>query len=178
MSTDIDASVDEYRSPIVETQTRSTVNAQTSVQGTIKSTTDLRIEGSVNGVIECGGVLFVAHGAEIDATVEAGGIIVEGSLSGTILCHGRFEIRSSGSVSAEVDTERLVIHEGAMYEGRLRMDAADQHSEAEESASSSPEPPLDTASSAYPFLRSFSHPATTDDDEELEQSESESSDTR
>jgi cytoskeletal protein CcmA (bactofilin family) len=165
VSTDLDATVDEYMSPVTDHHARSLVNAQTIVQGTIKSSTDLYVEGQVNGVIECDGVLFVADGAVIDATVEAGGIVVEGSLSGTILCHGRLEIRSSGSVTAEVDTERLVIHDGAVYEGRLRMDAADQSPTAahdEERAETSPA--LDPPSSSYPYLRTFS-PATTDDDD-------------
>lgn len=181
MSTDRDASVDEYRSSVAEPDTRSVINASTWVEGTVKSSTDLRVEGQVNGVVECEGVLYVAEGAVIDATVVAGGIIVEGSLSGTILCHGRLEIRASGAVTAEVDTERLVIHEGAVYEGRLRMEVGEQPASAnnaEATLDTAPTQESPPSASAYPYLRSFSQSAAGDDTNDREELETDTEGTR
>jgi cytoskeletal protein CcmA (bactofilin family) len=144
--------------------TQSLINAQTVIDGDVSTTNDLRIEGRVSGSVVCGGVLFVADGAQVDATVEADGVVVEGTLSGTIRCRGRLEIRPTGSVTGEVDTQRLVILEGAIYEGRLRMDsqagAAETESPevAQEEAEPTPNP--------YSFLRNagpVARPAPTPD---------------
>ena len=79
------------------------IDANTVVDGTLSTSQDLRIEGRVTGSVLCDGVIHVAEGAEVDANVEAAGIVVAGSLSGTIVCHGRLEIRTTGSVRGGCD---------------------------------------------------------------------------
>ncbi|HUG14100.1 MAG TPA: polymer-forming cytoskeletal protein [Thermomicrobiales bacterium] len=169
MATNTDATVDEYGSNIAVALMSSVINANTTLDGKVNSSTDLRIEGRVSGVIECEGILYVSQGAVIDATVEAGGIVVEGSLSGTILCHGRLEIRSTGIVAAEVDTQRLVIHEGAVYEGRLRMDSTEPgfDNATIEPAAADTSDETTSSASPFPYLR-FSQPASLDEQDDAE----------
>jgi cytoskeletal protein CcmA (bactofilin family) len=102
----------------------SVVDQNSEVEGTYNTTRDLRIEGRLSGSVNCDGVLFIADGAEVDATVEAASIIVSGQLRGQIRCRGRLEITASGSVGGEVETATLVIVEGARYEGRISMQSS------------------------------------------------------
>ncbi|HEX5164885.1 MAG TPA: polymer-forming cytoskeletal protein [Thermomicrobiales bacterium] len=150
------------------------IDANTVIDGTLSTSHDLRIDGHVTGTVMCDGVLHVTEGAEVDATVEAAGIVVAGSLSGAITCHGRLEIRSTGMVRGRVETGRLIVVEGAVYEGQLRMDAEQveptpltplptQVAEAEPEAAAPGQ-----ATGSYSFLRSFtpgSTPAREDDDD-------------
>jgi cytoskeletal protein CcmA (bactofilin family) len=135
------------------------IDANTVVDGTRSTSQDLRIEGRVTGSVLCDGVVHVAEGAEVDANVEAAGIVVAGSLSGTIVCHGRLEIRSTGSVRGSVETGRLIVVEGAVYEGQLRMDATIEHEMPVEPDADVPEepapPPPGQATGSYSFLRNF-----------------------
>lgn len=163
--------------------TATVIDANTVVDGMLQTSHDLRVEGRVTGTLMCDGVVTVAEGAEIDATVEAAGIVVAGTLSGAITCHGRLEIRSTGVVRGRVETGSLIVVEGAVYEGQLRMDAPVEdisQSEPEFEAVEPESPPPGQASSgSYSFLRSFtpgtasSRPAGDDlpgspDDEEPE----------
>lgn len=136
-----------------------TIDANTVVDGTVSTSKDLRIEGRVSGSVLCDGVVYVAEGAEVDANVEASGIVVAGSLSGTIVCHGRLEIRSTGAVRGRVETGRLIVVEGAVYEGQLRMDAsfepADEATAPDEDPVPQETPPPGQATGSYSFLRSF-----------------------
>jgi cytoskeletal protein CcmA (bactofilin family) len=137
------------------------IDANTVVDGMLSTSHDLRVDGRVTGTLMCDGVLHVAEGAEVDATVEAAGIVVAGSLSGAITCHGRLEIRATGTVRGRVETGRLIVVEGAVYEGQLRMDAAptDDAPAPEldaEPDEQEPEPaPPGQATGSYSFLRSF-----------------------
>jgi cytoskeletal protein CcmA (bactofilin family) len=134
------------------------IDANTVVDGTLSTSQDLRIEGRVTGSVLCDGVVYIAEGAEVDANVEASGIVVAGSLSGTITCHGRLEIRSTGAVRGSVETGRLIVVEGAVYEGQLRMDAPIDDGVSDElpEAPAEPEPPPPgQATGSYSFLRSF-----------------------
>jgi cytoskeletal protein CcmA (bactofilin family) len=151
----------------------SLIDRHTTVDGTLASERDLRVDGNVLGTLQCGGVLFIADGAEVDATVEAGAIVVSGTLSGNIVCHGRLEIRPSGVVRGNVQTGSLVIQEGALYEGQLRMQApepapaAPDEPEPAPESEAEPEPaPLapDEQPNAYSFLRRFTTAAPHDAD--------------
>jgi cytoskeletal protein CcmA (bactofilin family) len=138
----------------------SLIDRHTTVDGTLSTERDLRVDGQVLGTLQCGGVLFVAEGAEVDATVEAGAIVVSGTLSGTIVCRGRLEIRPTGAVHGTVQTGTLVIQEGALYEGQLKMEAPPQPEPAAPVEHNAPvddvTPPIaDEQPNAYSFLRRF-----------------------
>jgi cytoskeletal protein CcmA (bactofilin family) len=134
------------------------IDAQTVVDGTVSTSHDLRVDGHLTGTLTCQGVLLVSEGAEVDATVEASSIVVAGTLSGSITCHGRLEIRSTGVVRGRVDTGRLIVVEGAVYEGKLRMDPSIDESELEDAdrePAGSELPPAPESTGSYSFLRSF-----------------------
>ena len=141
------------------TQEATVIDGNTVIDGMLTTSHDLRIEGRVTGTVMCNGVLEVAQGAEVDATVEASGIVVSGTLSGVITCHGRLEIRSTGVVRGKVETGRLIVVEGAVYEGQLRMEAQDNgqfEAPLTETEDDEPEPPPPgQATGSYSFLRSF-----------------------
>jgi cytoskeletal protein CcmA (bactofilin family) len=148
----------------------SLIDRHTTVDGTLSTERDLRVDGQVLGTLQCGGVLFVAEGAEVDATVEAGAIVVSGTLSGTIVCRGRLEIRPTGAVRGTVQTGTLVIQEGALYEGQLKMEAPPQPAPAPTDADSTPveeeatAPVAEEQPNAYSFLRRFTTTTNADAD--------------
>ncbi len=106
------------------TEAYSLVDRHSTVEGTFNTDRDLRIEGVLRGTVKCQGLLYVAEGADIDATVEASSIAVAGQLRGTVTCRGKLQLMPSGRVYATVVTESLVINEGAILEGELRMESA------------------------------------------------------
>ncbi len=106
------------------TEAYSLIDRHSTVEGTFNTDRDLRIEGVLRGTVKCQGLLYVAEGADIDATVEASSIAVAGQLRGTVTCRGKLQLMPSGRVFATVVTESLVINEGAILEGELRMESA------------------------------------------------------
>jgi cytoskeletal protein CcmA (bactofilin family) len=100
----------------------SLIDRHSTFEGTLTSSRDLRIEGAMHGTVRCQGLLYVAEGADVDATVEATSVTVAGQLRGDVTCRGKLQIMPSGRVTAAVTTESLVINEGAIIEGKLQMD--------------------------------------------------------
>jgi cytoskeletal protein CcmA (bactofilin family) len=99
------------------------IDSQSHFSGTHSTPNDFRVEGHFDGTIECAGALFVAESADVNARVTAGSISVAGHLQGEMLCRGRFEILSSGKVEARVQAGTIVVHDGARYQGEMRMRA-------------------------------------------------------
>jgi cytoskeletal protein CcmA (bactofilin family) len=99
----------------------SLVDRHSAFDGMLRAERDLRVEGELKGTVSCDGTLFVAEGATVSAKIDAEHITVAGALTGEIRCRGRLQILPSGRVRANVSTTRLIIQEGALYEGQLEM---------------------------------------------------------
>lgn len=159
------AAAPDAPAPQMRDGSRSLVDRHTTVDGTMTTPHDLRVEGQVSGALRCDGVLYVASGAEIDADIAATDAVIEGTIAGSIVCSGRLEIRPSGVIRATVRTRRLVIHEGAVLEGRLDMEHEAPIDQPASAATGLEPPPGETApaaetSSSYSYLRSFSSPGS------------------
>lgn len=99
----------------------SVIAQDTTWDGTVKSSGPLHIYGNIGGEITVEGDVYVAEDASVSANVRAGSLTVAGSIEGTIECTGRFEVLPSGRITADVAAPRLVVHEGAVVVGKLRM---------------------------------------------------------
>ncbi len=122
----------------------SVIDQYSTFDGTFIAERDLRIDGTVNGTIECQGTLFVAEGATVNARIQAENITVAGDLTGEIDCRGRLRLLPSGILKAKVRTRALVIAQGAVYDGDLTMESAPAV------AAVSQEPPAQTAPTQAP----------------------------
>jgi len=118
---------------------RSVIDSESRFVGTYTTSNELQIEGQYEGTINCAGTVTVSESAEVDAHVTAGAVAVEGRLRGDVGCRGRFEIFPTGQVEAKVEAASIVVHDGARFEGEMRMRAADENT-GEEGSTTSVEP--------------------------------------
>src|SRR5581483_1728274 len=91
------------------------------VNGTLVFRGAVHIEGDVEGEIAADGVVTIAASAVVNARIAATSIVIQGRVTGEIVARERLEIRGPARVSGSVATPRLVIHEGAVFEGRCTM---------------------------------------------------------
>lgn len=99
----------------------SLIDRESFFSGAYRTPHNLRIDGRYEGEIECAGTLFIGESASVNARVTAGSVTVAGQFDGEIACDIKFEILRTGRVSGSVRTGVTVVHEGATYEGELRM---------------------------------------------------------
>jgi cytoskeletal protein CcmA (bactofilin family) len=108
-------------SPSGASRLQSFIDRDSHLTGTHTTPNDLYIEGHFEGTIECAGALFIAESADVNAHITAGSVAVAGHLQGEVVSRGRFEMLASGRAETRVVAGTIVIHEGARYEGELRM---------------------------------------------------------
>ena len=104
----------------------SLIDRSSAFDGVLRTARSLRVEGQAKGEVYCDGTLFVEEGGQVDARIVSANITVAGLLSGEVTCHGKLHIMPTGRVSGRVATSSLVIQEGAIYEGELRMSNIDE----------------------------------------------------
>lgn len=99
------------------------IGPATSIEGTVRTPDDLRVEGSISGTLDVRGTLVIARGGSVDAEVDAYSIRVEGRLSGDIRCRERLEAADGSHIDGSFTTEVLVVVEGAVVTGKFAMRA-------------------------------------------------------
>jgi cytoskeletal protein CcmA (bactofilin family) len=99
----------------------SVIASDASWKGEMSSENSIHVFGKVEGTLTAREDIWIAEGAEIDATVNASRIIVGGTLNGTVTATSRFEVLPTGHVSAEVTSSISVVHEGANINGNFRV---------------------------------------------------------
>jgi|SRR5690349_17439769 cytoskeletal protein CcmA (bactofilin family) len=118
----------------------SLIDRSSAFDGVLRTARNLRIEGQAKGEVYCDGTLLVEEGGQVDARVVSANITVAGLLNGEVTCHGKLHILPTGRVTGRVATAALVIQEGAIYEGELRMSNIDEEP-SEPATVTTPRPP-------------------------------------
>jgi cytoskeletal protein CcmA (bactofilin family) len=99
----------------------SVIDQECYFEGTFRTPGNMRIEGTYEGVIECQGTLLIAESGRVNARIAAGNLTVAGRLQGEVLCESRFELLKSGRASGTISARTTVVHDGAFFEGEIRM---------------------------------------------------------
>ncbi len=98
--------------------------------------------GEYSGEIECAGTLVVGKGAEVTATIRGHDVTIAGLVRGNITAIGKLRIASSGRLEGDARVGALVVQEGGVHHGTIRVHPEgipDEDRLATEGAASEPE---------------------------------------
>ena len=94
---------------------------ETSFSGTMRFEKSLKIEGRFQGRILSSGSLYVEQGAEVDADIEVGAVVIAGTVRGNVLARDRVELLGTARLYGDVRTTKLKIADGVVFEGKCEM---------------------------------------------------------
>src|SRR3970040_1537074 len=93
------------------------------VKGEINGNEDLHVDGSIEGLISLEDrKLTVGASAKVSADIVAREIVVFGTVKGNLRARDRIEIKKDGSVIGDLTTARLMIEDGAYFNGSIDID--------------------------------------------------------
>lgn len=108
---------------------RTLVGEGTVIEGEIRFSEGLRIDGRVMGNVLATGdernMLVIGEKASIVGRVRAGHVIVNGEIRGPVESHDLLELQPKARIEGNVRYERLEMHQGAQVDGELRHLAAE-----------------------------------------------------
>ena len=97
------------------------VARDTSFSGTLKSDSNLYIEGHFEGQLEARETIFIAEGAQVKADLGATNVIVAGTLDGKVDANSRFHAMPSARVAGDIHSAVLVVDRGSHINCRFAM---------------------------------------------------------
>ncbi|MDP3488356.1 MAG: polymer-forming cytoskeletal protein [Bacillota bacterium] len=97
------------------------IGAGTVFVGDIHVKGTLRIDGRVEGKIECSGDVVIGEGGVAETAVQARNLKVAGVLKGNATASGVLEITDTGKLFGDIEVGKLVISDGALFQGQCTM---------------------------------------------------------
>lgn len=97
------------------------VGVGTTVEGKIISKGSVRIDGKLVGEIQANENLFVGESGEVDGSVAARNITIGGKLKGGVNASEKLVFESKSQVRGEIKAAKLIIDEGAIFDGKCTM---------------------------------------------------------
>ncbi len=85
----------------------------------------VRIDGRFEGEIASENTLIVGESGRVQATIQSQVVIVSGELRGDISAPGQVTLHKTARVSGNIETARLLIEEGALFNGQVKMNGVD-----------------------------------------------------
>ncbi len=90
------------------------------IRGELSGSEDLYLDGDIQGTIDLRDhKLVIGPNGKIKATVSARELVVHGKVEGNISGSERVELRKSCSVVGDINTQRIVIEDGAFFKGAI-----------------------------------------------------------
>ena len=93
----------------------------TEFHGELRFRNTFRIDGKLKGRVVSENTLIVGESGEVDAEIECGVVSIRGTVSGRIEGRERIELLAGSKVQATLVSPRLVIEEGAFFQGDCEM---------------------------------------------------------
>lgn len=105
------------------------LDESTEIIGELRFKNTFRVDGRLKGKIVSESTLIVGETASIDADIDCGTVSIRGKVSGHVTGRHRIEVLSGAQVRAHLSSPKLVIEEGAFFEGECDMGAAPMKAE-------------------------------------------------
>jgi cytoskeletal protein CcmA (bactofilin family) len=97
------------------------VGKGTVFEGTVRAENDVRASGQVIGTLRVEGKAMIAESGSVDGEIIATNADVAGRVQGDIEIEERLVLKSTARVEGNIETDRLVVEEGAQFTGECTM---------------------------------------------------------
>jgi len=101
------------------------INQGTEITGDIKSSGDVRIDGTLNGNMVTKGKVVIGPTGRVKGEVECKNSEVSGIIDGKITVTQLLNLKSSSKINGTIVTNKLSIEPGALFTGNCSMKEGD-----------------------------------------------------
>lgn len=97
------------------------VGKGTVFEGTVRAEDDVRASGQIVGTLQVDGKAMIAESGAVDGEIIATNAEIAGRVQGEIEVEERLVLKNTAQVDGNIETDRLVVEEGAQFTGECKM---------------------------------------------------------
>lgn len=101
--------------------TGTVIGSTVKLVGTLEDRSTIAIYGRVDGEVIAGEEVAVYGGAQVKGPISGKRVSIEGAVRGNVKADERIEILPKGRLAGSLEVKDLVIHSGAVFNGRSTM---------------------------------------------------------
>ena len=106
---------------ISESPSVNLIGAGTIIEGDVTTNGDIRIDGTLKGVITGKGKLVVGVSGSIDGETICQNAVISGSVKGKITVSELLSLKASAKLTGDITTNKIAIEPGAVFSGSCSM---------------------------------------------------------
>jgi cytoskeletal protein CcmA (bactofilin family) len=107
--------------PTTNSHSLNTLVKGTVVEGTVKSESDIRIDGIIKGSLNCNAKVIIGPSGFIEGEVKCANAVIEGKFEGSLQVTELLNVRENAKVSGDVRTNKLIVQSGAVFNVDCKM---------------------------------------------------------
>jgi cytoskeletal protein CcmA (bactofilin family) len=114
----------------VKTESSSEINliaSGTVFEGKLKTPGSIRIDGKIVGDVSATQNISIGSSGEIDGNITAKNVTIGGKINGIITAQEKLVFESKAAVRGDIRAAKLVIDEGALFDGKCSMSEKISH---------------------------------------------------
>ncbi|MCO6481863.1 MAG: polymer-forming cytoskeletal protein [Flavobacteriales bacterium] len=93
----------------------------TSIEGELRSDSNVRIDGRVKGTLHVRGRLIVGATGTVEGDIHCQSSDIEGTVNGKIMCQELLSLKATAKLTGDIRTKQLAIEPGAVFSGNCDM---------------------------------------------------------
>jgi cytoskeletal protein CcmA (bactofilin family) len=90
----------------------------TVIDGIIRTSENIRIEGTIKGELKCEKKLVMDAGSLVEGNIHAGESTIKGEVRGTVSVDNTLHLLESSFIKGDIKAKKLHVEEGARYDGK------------------------------------------------------------
>jgi cytoskeletal protein CcmA (bactofilin family) len=103
---------------------QSVITAEMEITGTVKSSGAVRIDGKLDGDLNCSADAVIGKSATIKGNLSVNSVTVEGTIQGNIAAKDKIEMKSTARVTGDISAKRLAVEDGVTFVGKSEVNPA------------------------------------------------------
>lgn len=105
----------------IDSQGINLIGKGTRITGDVASDGDIRIDGELNGNLDCAGRVVVGDTGKVNGEIRCKDSEISGYQKGKLQIEQHLSLKSSSKVYGEISTGKLSIEPGALFSGSCKM---------------------------------------------------------
>ena len=97
------------------------ITAESKIIGTIVANNDIRIDGTVEGDIQCRGKVVIGEKGFVHGNIQCTNAEVQGRIEGKVEALQTLALRASANIQGDVVTQSLIVEPNAIFCGTCHM---------------------------------------------------------
>ncbi len=102
-------------------QMKTIIADDVEVVGSIKSSSNIQIDGKLNGDLTCAGDALLGTSCSIKGNVNVNSTTVNGQVNGNINAKDKIDLKASARVTGDIRAKRLTVEDGVSFIGKAEI---------------------------------------------------------